>query len=72
MGSEMASSAGKIAASISHAGDVFEDADEDDAPGPGQYYDSRIHTAFRVAPKDIAQQRFLSSVERFRDPNDAK
>lgn len=72
MHSQMASSHGKFMGSMQQGPDIFEDAPEDEIPGPGQYYDSKIHTAFRATPKDVNQQRFGSSVERFRDPNDVK
>ena len=70
LASQMTASQGKFTASATQ--DIFEDAPEDDVPGPGQYYNSRIHTAFRVTPKEVTQQRFGSSVERFINPAEAK
>lgn len=52
--------------------DVFEDNEEDDAPGPGYYHDPKRHTAFRLTHKEPYLQRFGSSVERFVDPAVAK
>lgn len=52
--------------------DVFEDFSDDEAPGPGQYYNPNTQTCFKKAIAEPRLQKFGSSVDRFQDPFEAK
>ena len=62
-----------IRRSGAHNNDVFdEDLSDDEAPGPGQYYNPNLQTCFKKNIADPRLQKFGSSVDRFQDPFETK